>query len=259
MGWRRQVARRLLDRNRSRELRRQNRLLDRLEREFRSRIASEIDRAIREMVEVYRFTGEVPPDADHLERLTEIYQSMAIASMVTFGSRIVEQGKSLGHRLETKDFAQTMTLLALRYISNETIRQRITSVSETTRNRIVSAVRRGYEEGEAVPTIADRILEQARQVSIIRAVTIARTETHSAANYGSQAAAKETGLPLSKEWISAEDSRTRATHDRANGQIVPMDSPFRVGGARLMFPGDPDGPPDETINCRCAVGYIVDD
>lgn len=253
------MARRLLDRNRSRELRRQNRLLDRLEREFRGRIAREIYEATREMVEVYRLTGEVPPDLPHYERLQAIYQAMAVASMVTFGTRIIDQGKSLGHKLETKDFAATMTQLALRYIAGEAIRRRITSVSETTRNRIISAVRRGYDEGEPVPTIADRILDNARQLSVIRAATIARTETHSAANYGSQAAAKETGLPLSKEWISAEDSRTRPTHDRANGQIVPMDSAFRVGGARLMFPGDPDGPPDETINCRCTVGYIVED
>jgi hypothetical protein len=38
-----------------------------------------------------------------------------------------------------------------------------------------------------------------------------------------------------------------------------MDEKFKVGDAELMFPGDPEGPADEVINCRCAVGYIVDE
>jgi uncharacterized protein with gpF-like domain len=90
-----------------------------------------------------------------------------------------------------------------------------------------------------------------------RAALIARTETHGAANFGAQEAAKETGLQLRKEWVSASDERTRDSHRRADGQVVGMDEPFRIGGARLMYPGDPDGPADETINCRCAVAHQV--
>jgi hypothetical protein len=38
-----------------------------------------------------------------------------------------------------------------------------------------------------------------------------------------------------------------------------MDEPFTVGGASLMYPGDPAGPAEEVINCRCCVGFIVDE
>jgi len=253
------VPRRLLDRDRLRELRRQNRLLDRLERQFRPAIAREIISTTQQMVSVYRLTGEVPAVADHVERMTAIYQQMAVASFSAFAARIIDQGKALGYALEAKDFASTMQFQALRYVANEATRRRITSVSETTRNRIVSAVRTGYEEGEGVSVVAARIIESAPEISTARAAVIARTETHSAANYGGNAAAAETGLPLSKEWIAASDERTRQSHADADGQIVPMDSAFQVGGESLMFPGDLTGDPAETVNCRCCVGYIVQD
>lgn len=50
---------------------------------------------------------------------------------------------------------------------------------------------------------------------------------------------------------STEDHRTRATHREADGQRVALGAPFRVGGFELAFPGDPSGPPQETIQCRC--------
>ena len=43
----------------------------------------------------------------------------------------------------------------------------------------------------------------------------------------------------------------RETHAAAEKQTVGIDEPFIVGGAELMFPGDPAGPPEEVINCHC--------
>lgn len=50
---------------------------------------------------------------------------------------------------------------------------------------------------------------------------------------------------------STDDTRTRPTHRVAEGQRVPVGQPFIVGGFPMMFPGDPLGPPQERINCRC--------
>ncbi len=44
---------------------------------------------------------------------------------------------------------------------------------------------------------------------------------------------------------------SRETHEAAEGQRVPVGSPFIVGGFELRFPGDPLGPPQEVIQCRC--------
>lgn len=50
---------------------------------------------------------------------------------------------------------------------------------------------------------------------------------------------------------STDDSRTRHTHRDAEGQRVPIGEAFTVGGFSLRFPGDPSGPPQEIIQCRC--------
>lgn len=64
------------------------------------------------------------------------------------------------------------------------------------------------------------------------------------------------GIALKKTWLATVDKRTRKDHAHADGQSVPLADKFNVGGARLDYPGDPDGPDDQVINCRCT--FIVE-
>jgi hypothetical protein len=68
--------------------------------------------------------------------------------------------------------------------------------------------------------------------------------------------------------MATGDDRTRDTHIEAHMEYtnnpIPVDQPFIVGGASLMYPQDPGGPPVEVINCRCVsvtihpeIGYVV--
>jgi SPP1 gp7 family putative phage head morphogenesis protein len=87
-----------------------------------------------------------------------------------------------------------------------------------------------------------------------QAERILRTETNRAYNIAISSQQRELAeqVPgLQKQWIATGDSRTRDSHLAAHGQIVDVDKPFIVGGAKLMLPLDPAGPPEETINCRC--------
>lgn len=273
------MARRLLDQNPRREQRRQVLIMQRIERPFELRIRREIARAMLEMAERFALTGETIPPRDHVENLSAIYQAMAIATITAFGLRILDAGMAkaapytfdngktfafagatgLGVRVETKGFSETMTRLAMGYINSEMMRQRITKVADTTRLQIVSAVARGFDDGLGQTGVAGYIRDLIPTMSGYRAGMIARTEVHGAANYGSVSAAAETGLRLRKEWISAEDERTRESHAAANGQIVAQDDAFDVGGEALMYPGDPGGSAAEVINCRCTTGFIVDE
>lgn len=254
------MARRLVDNNPRREHRRQVALLDRLTVQFHARLQREIAAAMKDMVEMWLQTNQVTLPRGFHDRIEATYRQMALASITQFGLRILDQGKAHGLPLETKEsFAQIMTRLALRYVQQEMIRRRITEVTETTRRQIVNAIDRGYRGGLGQRGVADAILDLVPSLSSTRANVIARTETHGAANYGSNEAAKQTGLPMNREWISAADERTRETHREANGQIVGMTDTFRIGDSDLEFPGDPSAPPEEVINCRCTLAYVIDD
>jgi uncharacterized protein with gpF-like domain len=93
-------------------------------------------------------------------------------------------------------------------------------------------------------------------------VTVARTETIAAVNAGvlrsAQLEAADRGDPAPfKQWISTADPRTRPTHVEADKQRTLLSEPFVVGGALLLFPGDPRGPAGEVINCRCSLIPVV--
>ncbi|MFJ1706843.1 hypothetical protein [Kitasatospora sp. NPDC088346] len=57
--------------------------------------------------------------------------------------------------------------------------------------------------------------------------------------------------PAAKTWHTREDGKARPSHQAADGQTRPSPVPFRVGGALLAGPRDPNGPIEETAGCRC--------
>lgn len=56
-----------------------------------------------------------------------------------------------------------------------------------------------------------------------------------------------------KRWVTMHDASVRPEHRALDGQIVPVGATFNLGGHDLRFPGDPVGPPDLWINCRCVL------
>lgn len=128
---------------------------------------------------------------------------------------------------------------------------------------IVREMETGLARGESNQDMAARVQQVLTATGSEywrgRALTVARTESLGAVNAGAFAGAvrdaAERGDPdPGKVWLSTVgDGRTRPTHVEADGQRRPLHSPFRVGGASLLFPGDPRGPAGEIINCRCSL------
>lgn len=134
-------------------------------------------------------------------------------------------------------------------------------------NLIATAIAEGAGLGEGIPALAKRVR---RILSVTdteqwpnRAVVVARTETLGAMNAGRAdaftAVAEELGGDFEQMWLATNDDRTRQSHRNADGQRVPLGTPFLIGadpdlgleGVHLMRPGDPSGPAAEVIQCRC--------
>ena len=130
--------------------------------------------------------------------------------------------------------------------------EKVTNISSTTIANIRNAINSAQVDGLDVYTTARRIIELSEIDSITRAVLIARTETHQAANFANFVSLDVVNIPnTTKEWVAVNDARTRDDHSIANGQEVTKDGDFVVGGALLKYPGDPSGPAGQVINCRC--------
>jgi hypothetical protein len=80
---------------------------------------------------------------------------------------------------------------------------------------------------------------------------IAHWLSTTAINAGTLAAAAADKEPPFLQWLSMDDQHVRLTHEVADNQIKAVGEKFKVGKAWLRYPGDPTGPPEEILNCRC--------
>lgn len=119
----------------------------------------------------------------------------------------------------------------------------------------------GFKEGESIEQLRNRVRESAG-FAMGRAEAVARTEVVGASNAGAIDQVRATGLQSTKEWLATEDARTRLTHRHVLGQegqeAIPLDAKFMVGGWAMDRPHDPNGPPEEVVQCRCTLIFDVD-
>lgn len=128
--------------------------------------------------------------------------------------------------------------------------------------KLTSEMTTSILKGDSIPQMARRI-RGVMENNLADSVRIARTETTRVENSARMDVGKEgekLGFKMYKEWIATSDDRTRPEHASADGQRVPINEPFVVGGEKLMYPGDYSlgASPWNTINCRCTVINIAE-
>lgn len=124
---------------------------------------------------------------------------------------------------------------------------KLKDVPQNIYDEIKRAIEEGSAAGDSEQEIAHTIEGAFDQVYEGRARTVARTEAASAYGAAEHAAIGEAGFGF-KTWVTARDDRVRDSHAEMDGETVPVDEEFSNG---LDYPGDPDGEPEEVINCRC--------
>ena len=132
-------------------------------------------------------------------------------------------------------------------------------VTDTTYSAIQQALADGVANGASIDDLARGVQDVFDVASRSRAQTIARTEVISASNGSASLAAAQfpADVAAGQEFIATRDERVRDDHADADGQVVAMGAPFEVGGESLLYPGDPDGSPENVINCRCTVAFLT--
>lgn len=122
-------------------------------------------------------------------------------------------------------------------------------ITATTLKKFQNTLYKGYmEEGLSPYKVRKDIKGMFAQTYKRRAWTIARTETGIASQVVQHTTYVKNEI-VSKGWRSFIDGATRETHILLNGTEIPIKDRFWNG---LLHPLDPNGPPEEVINCRCS-------
>ena len=137
----------------------------------------------------------------------------------------------------------------------ERLRRFSTQVNETTKRAITAQLQAGEVAGEGIYDLQQRVKAVFHEATTARAEVIARTETVSASNMGALEAYRQAGV-REKRWLATRDTRTRDAHREADGQTVPMEGMFAVGGELLDAPGQ-GRIAANNIQCRCALLPVI--
>lgn len=142
----------------------------------------------------------------------------------------------------------------------------IEDMTLTTKNQLKKIISYGFAEGASIQDTAMLIANDIQTMKLTRAMTIARTETIRASNFGAFQGALMTKQELDKVWITALTLETRGyketdefNHVIMDGVKVDMNETFKVPGIHgieeLMYPLALGGSAGNVINCRCTEGF----
>lgn len=113
--------------------------------------------------------------------------------------------------------------------------------------------------------IAKQVTRYADKIARRRARTAARLHALQALHLGMReglrqaiAAGSFSAEQLRQVWQTRDDDKVRATHQTMHGQARAFGELFETGaGIAIRYPGDPEAPLNEIINCRCVLAVEV--
>ena len=124
-------------------------------------------------------------------------------------------------------------------------------VNLTTQARLRTALATGFDKGEGVRQLSERVAKVFDIAKGSRTDTIARTEVVGASNQGAFQGYTDSEIVDTIIWVETKDDRTRpahTSHSGVGGEEIKLGKTFSNG---LRHPHDPSGSAGEVINCRC--------
>lgn len=208
---------------------------------------------------------------NRLELITEFTNEQRRATFQALAEG-VESGA--GPRAQARNFRDSIGLTTRQWGHVSSYRaalERVSEDSEAARNvldrklrdaRSDRSVQRAARTGRALKAdqIDAMVSRYTQRYIKHRAEVIARTEALRAVHQGNeeayrQAIAEEVVREeqLVRTWRTSVDGRERESHRKLNGEDRAWNEPWTTDDGTLRYPGDPQAPPSETINCRCAI------
>lgn len=140
----------------------------------------------------------------------------------------------------------------LKYLDKFLLNKVVLPISQTTIQQVDALLEQGLNNGWGTSEMVKRLEDS--ELPKWRARMIVRTEAVRAINAAQMMQASMNPYETEKQWIAVEDSRTRHSHHKVDGERIGLYELYSNG---LMFPGDPNGPAKEVINCRCTQGFFA--
>lgn len=246
-------------------IRQANALLLELKRDLQDRMVNATD---FETQHLQRLLDETNAQLDRYASLMQSVVGAGIQQAVNTGiDAVIAPLEAVGYDVNVSPVVRARVNALIGYAA-----ELVRNISEEVRAKITTQIRLGVLGGKTPLDIMreiTKILGYQKGVLVegvgIRAEMIVRTEMtriYNLSAYSQQLYTNDT-LPggVFKAWRATGDRRTRQSHleaaARYNTEPIPVDKPFIVGGAELMYPGDPAGPAKETVHCRCKTRTIL--
>lgn len=174
-----------------------------------------------------------------------------------FGRKQNEFLNGVNKKAEEDEFNNAWYLLILLLFNNITEFLVILGIIRTIKNDIKRFVDDKVSQGIPTSAIITLLALYLTQKNVIRAQTIARTETTKIMNLASLEWAKLEKKEIKKKWIVTMDGKERASHGAmADYPAIGLSDKFIVGGFPMNAPGDNSAPVSELVNCRCGLMFI---
>lgn len=142
-------------------------------------------------------------------------------------------------------------------IGNKLIK--IKELNDTIRDQLVNDIRPIIQDavnrGDAYETVAEALASEVKNIfnnARRRTATVARTEINGVNSSARWETMKEVGVEK-HQWISTR--RIRQSHIDIDLTIKELGEEFLPN---LKYPNDPDGPPEEVINCSCITVPVME-
>ncbi|HWR07110.1 phage minor head protein [Sporomusa sp.] len=129
----------------------------------------------------------------------------------------------------------------------------------STHTELEAAITAVIENGEGINKAIERI-KDLPGFNRTRARTTAITEVLRANSVSAHEAFMQSPAVIQKTWkhSGAKKNKPRRNHVKLDGTSIGLDEVFDVGGHDGRYPRDSRLPPEESVNCHCVLGPVVD-